>query len=309
MSSCPLCNQSFDSPLSNEFVVHVNGCLDLDEQQRMPKNFHAKNEAKLPELIKKQKERQQAADCVVCGKAKATAAHIKKCGKQYGVATNQLVELIGQDQHAANANLQKIVLKNANLDTDQVMKNLFIDDASQTENELTNQTPVNRSPDGRPEAVADYSKYFVRPPLIGGQPSTSTQENDFTVVLHKPNELSRNGTQTKLKVVRKTKTKSSATQQSELVENVPLHESKKKRTVKLRRNPLVKANLDDKIIQNFKDEYEVEKELPKSWKMANLSYDATEYLAPGFEAFEGFRRPFGFKESMNGFEIGLENKK
>ena len=298
MSSCPLCNQSFDSALSNEFVVHVNGCLDLDEQQRMPKNFYVEDEAKLQPLIKKQKERQQAPDCVVCGKVKATAAHIKKCGKQYGVGTNQLIELIGKEQ-TANVTLQKIVLKDTHLDQEKVVNNLFTENS---QNELTSARNLSKNDSKLADdhsSQAGYSKYFVRPPAAG-----PSQQNDFTIILDKSNAVSRNGTQTKLKVVRKSKTKNAAPKLAD--ETVPLHESKKKRTVKLKRNPLAKVNLDDKIIQNYKDEYDVEKELPKSWRMANLSYDRSEYVVPGFEEF---CTPFDFKDKMNGFEIGLENKK
>lgn len=314
MSSCPLCNQSFDSALSNEFVVHVNGCLDLDEQQRMPKNFYVEDQAKLPELLKKQKERQQAPDCVVCGKAKATANHIKQCGKKYGVPTNQLIDLIGKDQDQVNANLQRIVLKDSNLDPGKVVSDLFTENAP-TENELTtagassannNQLQPKSTVDQASGSSPGYSKYFVRPQFIGDQ--AEHPNGDFTIILDKPNDLSRKSTQTKLKVVRKTKAKTAVNQTlvGELAEDVPLHASKKKRTVKLKRNPLVKANLDDKIIQNFRDPYELEREPPKSWKMASLCFDTSEYVVKGFEEF---CKPFDFKEQMNGFEIGLENKK
>lgn len=305
MSSCPLCQESFDSSLSHEFWLHVNRCLDLEEQQQMPKNFHVEEEARLHPLMKKQKERQQAPDCVVCGKAKATAAHIKKCGKQYGVTTTQLVNLVGVNEQTANKNLQNIVLKDPKQNAEQTVNQLFTDGA-QTENDSTNRpTTSGQSQTDANSSQADYSKYFVRPKPI----ESPERANDLTIVLDKPNEGAKNRAQTKLKVVRKSKARSTTTSQrlpDSFVEDAPLHAVKKKRTVKLKRMPLVKANLEDKIIQNYKDEYQCEKELPKSWKMANLSYYSSDYIVDGFDEF---CRPFDFKESMNGFEIGLENKK
>lgn len=313
-SSCPLCQQSFDSSLSHEFWVHVNGCLDLEEQQQIPKNFHVEDEARLHPLMKKQKERQQAPDCVVCGKAKATAAHIKKCGKQFGVTTSQLVHLVGvNEEQNANKNLQNIVLKDPSLDQEKMVNQLFTD-ASQAENrarDATSGQSQSKPADGQPSgSQADYSKYFVRPKPIIDESSTAEHPNDFTLVLDKPNQSAKNRAQTKLKVVRKSKTKKNDATSQKLpdgfVDDAPLHAIKKKRTVKLKRKPLAKANLEDKIIQNFKDEYQCEKELPKSWKMANLSYYSSDYVVDGFDEF---CKPFDFKDSMNGFEIGLENKK
>jgi hypothetical protein len=90
------------------------------------------------------------------------------------------------------------------------------------------------------------------------------------------------------------------------IEDEPiLHESKRKKTVKLKRNPLVKVNLDDKIIQNYKDEYQYEKELPISWKLSSLNYESSMYIVDGFDEF---CRSFDFKDRMNGFEIGQETK-
>jgi hypothetical protein len=69
MATCPICFKNFESnELSNEFTIHVNFCLDEQEHEKIiPKNFHAEDEAKLHPLMKRQKEKRQATDCVVCG--------------------------------------------------------------------------------------------------------------------------------------------------------------------------------------------------------------------------------------------------
>lgn len=70
MSSCPICNKKFESgDLSNEFTIHVNVCLDEQEHEKIiPKNFHVGDEKRLHPLMRKQREKRLATDCVVCGK-------------------------------------------------------------------------------------------------------------------------------------------------------------------------------------------------------------------------------------------------
>ena len=184
--SCPICDRSFESgnEFSNEFLIHVNGCLDSQEQKLIPKNFHVQSEDRIDPLIKKQKERQQLDDCVVCGKTKATAAHIKKCGKQYGVGTSQLIKLVGNNEAPnANPNLQNIIFKDSNLDEDRLKNNLFTEnDASQIENskqlndannfanQLFNRSfnrnaSINQQPNKQLyKSPINYSKYFLKKP-------------------------------------------------------------------------------------------------------------------------------------------------
>lgn len=308
MSSCPLCDRKFGSSLSNEFLIHVNSCLDIQEQSVVvPKNYHVQDEAKLHPLIKKQRERQQASDCVVCGKIKATAAHIKKCGKQYGVDTNQLIKLVADNEPVENPNLQNIVFKDSNLNKDQIVNKLFTE-KDRFENDQSMDTSFQNStfttePNN---PLVSQSKYFLD--STNKQISSNTnQQNDFTIVLDKSNESNKNNAQTKLKVIRKSKLSKTANSLPHgFDQDQPLHESKRKRTVKIKRNPLVKVgDLDDKIIQNFRDQFESEKEPPLSWKLANLTYDSSSYIVDGFDEF---CKSFDFKARMNGFEIGLEKK-
>lgn len=195
-----------------------------------------------------------------------TTAHIKKCGKQYNVDTDQLVKLVGKSEKEQNNNhnLQNIKLKDSTLDKTKVVNNLFTDDPNSPNDQL--ETP---------------------------NPSSSP---DLSIIIDHT-DLSKNGTQTKLKVVRKTK---DSKLPASFADDKPLHKIKHRRTVRIKRNPLVRLNLDNLVIQNFKDEFTYEKELPISWKLANLNYDSSHYIVEGFEEF---CRSFDFKEKMNGFDF------
>ena len=132
-----------------------------------------------------------------------------------------------------------------------------------------------------------------------------TPKNEYTIILAKPNEANKNSAQTKLKVVKKSRAKIKFPT-ALLEDEQPLHASKRKRTtIKLKRNPLMKVNLDNKIIQNYKDKFHNEKALPVSWKLASLDYELSMYTVDGFDEY---CKPFDFKEKMNGFEIGLESQ-
>lgn len=301
MSSCPVCERTFEDSLSNEFVIHVNACLDSQEQQLIPRNFHVQDEARLHPLMRKQKEREQATNCVVCGKVKATAAHIKKCGKQNGVNTSQLIRLVGDSEPVANPNLENIVLKDTNLDQTRIVNDLFTDNENLPQ-PVQKVAPLNDS--ALLKSSINYSKLKILPVVHS---SVIDQTPDCTVVLDKTaNDSLKNGNQTKLKVVRKSRNKNNNNKLPDAFsQDVPLHSVKRRNTVKIKRNPLVKANLDDMIVQNFKDEYVCENELPRSWRLANLNYDSAFYTVDGFEEF---CECFNFKKKMNGFEIGSENK-